>query len=142
MFLESIKKESKDLVFVYTTCPTREEAMSIGLSSIENKLAISADYWLIESIYPWKGVIQQIGQYMLMLSSQKCLSDKLIEFVDKIHSYNTPMIVMCETSKINYPYKFWMDGLLMSKDKYLSEEEAKLRKIEEEEGVYHYGKLK
>lgn len=142
MFLEKVKKESKDLVFVYTTCPNKEEARSIGLSVIENKLAISADYWLIESIYPWKGVIQEVGQYMLVLSSQKRLGNKLIKFIDEMHSYNTPMIAVCDACNINYPYKFWMDGLLMSKDEYLTEEEAKKKKIEDEEGVYHYGKLK
>jgi len=142
MSLENIKRESKDLIFVYTTCPNREEAISIGLSSINSKLAINADYWPIESIYPWKGVIQQINQYMLMLSSQKYLGDKLIEFIDKIHSYNTPMIIMSATNGVNYPYKLWMDGLLESKNKYLTKKEAEERKIEDEEGVYHYGKLK
>jgi len=62
-----------------------------------------------------RGVIQQVSQYMLMLSSQKYLADQLIEFINKIHSYKTPMIVMSETSSVNYQYKFWMDGLLESK---------------------------
>lgn len=142
MFLENVRKESRDLVFIRTTCSTKQEAQKIGLSAVENKLAISADYWLIESIYPWKGVVQQIGQYMLVFTSQKCLGDKLINFIDKIHSYKTPMISLIETSKINYPFKFWMDGLLANDDKYISEKEAKAKKTEDEEGVYHYGKLK
>jgi len=142
MLLSNIKKESKNLVFIYTTCPTKEEARDIGLSAIENKLAISVDYWLIESIYPWKGVIQQVEQYMLMLTSQKCLGEKLIKFINRMHSYNTPIIVMSETSQVNYSYKFWMDGLLGKDDKYLTETEARRKKVEDEEGVYHYGKLK
>lgn len=142
MFLEKVIKESRDLVFVRTTCSTKQEAQKIGLSAIENKLAISADYWLMESIYPWKGVVQQVEQYMLVLTSQKRLGDKLIKFINKIHSYKTPMISLTETSTINYPFKFWMDGLLVNKDKYLSEKEARLKKTEEDEGVYHYGKLK
>lgn len=142
MIVEMTKKELKNLVFIYTTCSSKEEASSIALQSINNKLAICADYWPIESIYPWKGVVQQVEQYMLMLSSENHLSDELIKFVDQIHSYTTPMIAMCEVSKVNYPYKFWMESLLLNKDKYLSEEEAKLKKIEDEEGVYHYGKLK
>ncbi len=142
MTLKNIKKESKDLVFIYTTCPDKKEAQLIGLSAVDNKLAISADYWLIESIYPWKGVIQQVSQYMLMLSSQKYLADQLIEFINKIHSYKTPMIVMSETSSVNYQYKFWMDGLLESKNKYLTKEEAQKKRLENGEGVYHYGKLK
>ncbi len=142
MVVDKIKKESHNLVFVYTTCSTKDEARLIGLSAIEHKLAISADYWLIESIYPWKGVIQEVGQYMLMVSSKSNLSIELIKFINEIHSYDTPMIATCEATEVNYPYKFWMESLLLSKNKYLSEEEAKLKKVEDEEGVYHYGKLK
>ncbi len=142
MSLENVKKLSKDLVFVYTTCSTSKEAKSIGFSAIDNKLAISVDYWPIHSIYPWKGVIQQIDQYLLMFSSQKGLGDTLIEFINEIHSYNTPMIVMYETASVNYSYKFWMDGLLESKDKYLTKKEAKRQRIEDNDDVYHYGKLK
>ena len=142
MLLQNVKRESRDLIFVYTTCPSKEEARSIGLQVINEKLIISADYWLIESIYPWKGVIQEVGQYMLMVTSQRRLGDKLIKFIDKIHSYNTPMIAVCNASEVNYPFKFWMDGLLVNKNKYITEEEAKIKEVEDEEGVYHYGKLK
>lgn len=141
MSLENVKEKSKNLVFVYTTCSTLKEAKSIGFSVIDNKLAISVDYWPVHSIYPWKGVIQQIDQYILMFSSQKYLGDDLIEFIGKIHSYITPMIIMSETASVNYPYKFWMDGLLENKNRYLTKREAK-RKKTEDEGVYHYGRLK
>ncbi len=141
MFLENVKRESKDLIFVRTTCPSLEEARAIGLAVIEKKLAISADYWVMESIYPWKGVIQQAKQYMLMFSSQKCLEKKLVEFIDKKHPYKTPMISTSCTSGVNYPYKFWMDGVLNSKGPYLTQEEAR-RKEKEEGGTYYYGKLK
>jgi uncharacterized protein involved in tolerance to divalent cations len=139
--LEDFKNDTKNLVFVYTTCLNKEEAIKISLSTIEKKLAISADFWPIESIYPWKGVIQQVDQYMLVLNSQKGLGDKLIKFIEEIHSYHTPVIASFEACHINYPYKFWMDGLLMNKEKYLSEKEAKVRQKQEEEGVYHYGKI-
>ncbi len=128
MILENVKRKLKNLIFIYTTCSSIEEARFIGLSAVEAKLVISADYWKIESIYPWKGVVQQVEQYMLMLSSQKYLGDKLVEFIDKIHSYKTPMIVTTETKNINFAYKFWMDGLLACKNKYLTKKEALLKK--------------
>jgi len=142
MFIENKKTQPKNLIFVYTTCADRREAQYIGLSAVESKLAISADSWPINSIYPWKGVIQQVDQYMLMLNTHKYLSDKLVEFINEIHSYSTPMIVEVETTGVNFAYKFWMDSILANKDRYLSKKEAKKQKIEDEEGVYHYGKLK
>lgn len=142
MLVENKKTKPKDLIFVYTTCSDKREAQYLGLSAIENKLAIAADFWVINSIYPWKGVIQEVDQYTLMLSTQKFLADKLVEFIHENHSYTTPMIVEMETAGVNFPYKFWMDSLLANKERYLSKKEYKEKKIEEEEGVYHYGRLK
>jgi uncharacterized protein involved in tolerance to divalent cations len=141
MLYETVSKESKDIVFVYTTCSSIEEAKSIGLSAVNEKLAISADYWLINSIYPWKNVIQDIDQYMLMFSTQKILSDKLIKHIEAEHSYSVPTVIRCDTTITNQPYSFWVDTTLTSKEKYITEEEYQLRKKNEKVG-YRYDKLK
>jgi uncharacterized protein involved in tolerance to divalent cations len=86
MLYEKIDKSDKDIVFVYTTCPSVQEARDIGLSAVNQKLAISADYWIINSIYPWSNVIQEGEQYMLMFATQKGLSDTLMKHIEKEHS--------------------------------------------------------
>jgi uncharacterized protein involved in tolerance to divalent cations len=47
MILEEVEKGSENIVFVYTTCSSLDEAKSIGLSAVNEKLAISADYWFV-----------------------------------------------------------------------------------------------
>lgn len=69
MLFEKVNKEEKNIVFVYTTCPNIIEARNIGLSAVREKLAISADYWLINSIYPWMNVIQEGDQFMLLFAT-------------------------------------------------------------------------
>lgn len=81
--VEKIDIKTKDIVFVYTICSNAEEARSLGISSVQEKLAISADYWIINSIYPWQGVLQEVGQYMLMLSTLKELSKNLIKHMSR-----------------------------------------------------------
>ena len=141
MLYETVSKESKDIVFIYTTCSGMEEARTIGLSAVNDKLAISADYWLINSIYPWKSVVQEIDQYMLMFATEKRLSDQLIKHIEAEHSYNVPMVVRCDTALVNQPYSFWVDTTLTSKEKYITEEEYQLKK-KNEEVRYRYDKLK
>ncbi|MFA5773582.1 MAG: divalent cation tolerance protein CutA [Candidatus Paceibacterota bacterium] len=141
MLYETVQKEDKEIVFVYTTCGSIEEARSIGLSAIKERLAISADYWLINSIYPWKGVIQEIGQCMLMFATQKTLSDKLIKHIEAEHSYSVPIIIRSETSLTNQEYAFWVDNTLTGKEEYITEAEEQLKKKNEEVG-YHYDRLK
>lgn len=141
MLFEPVQKDLKDIVFVYTTCSDIEEARAIGFSAVEEKLAISADYWPINSIYPWKNVIQEVDQCMLMCATQKYLGDQLVKHIESEHSYDVPTIIRVDSAMVNQPYSFWVDTVLSSKDKYISEEEYQKKK-KEEEGGYQYDKLK
>lgn len=142
MLVEKIEKGAKDVVFVYTTCHDWAEARSLGLAAIENKLAVCADFWEINSVYPWHGVIQEVGQYMLMITTEEEFSEKLIKFIGGVHSYTTPMIARLDTALVNPTYKFWVEDTIHNKDAYISENEARNRQEIEEDGGYHFGKLK
>ncbi len=138
-----IDKELKDIICVYTTCGSKEEAELIGLSAIKEKLAVSVDYWPVNSIYPWKGVIKNINQYMLMFSTQRMLSQKLIRHIEIKHSYTVPMITMCDLSATNQQYSFWAESTLINRAEYLTELEAKIKdELEEKSKEYNYAKLK
>jgi len=136
MLFERIEKNSKDIVFVYTTCPSIKEARDIGLSAIKEKLAISADYWLINSIYPWNKVIQEGEQYMLVLATQKVLSDTLMKHIELEHSYSVPVIIKCDSLITNQPYHFWVDNTLTSKDEYITETEEEMKRKSEKGSNY------
>jgi uncharacterized protein involved in tolerance to divalent cations len=140
MLFEKIDKEEKYIVFVYTTCPSVSEAREIGLSAIKEKLAISADYWIMNSIYPWSNVIQEGEQYMLLFATQKNLSDKLMKHIEAGHTYSVPVIVRSDISAANQPYTFWVDNTLGSKNEYLTETEDEIKK--KNERGYHYDRLK
>lgn len=121
---EKIEKGAEDVVFVYTICGDIEQARSMGYSAIEEKLAISMDYWVIHSVYPWQGVIREIDQYMLMFSTQKSLSEELMKHVQAEHSYKVPMIVRCNTDMSNVPYSLWMEDTLKNEEKLITEIES------------------
>ena len=115
---EKIEKGSNNIVFVYTICADKAEALSLGYSAILNKLAISMDYWNIDSIYPWQGVIQEVSQLILMFSTEKYLSSKLMKHIESEHSYNIPMVICSDTNIANIPYSLWVTNTLKSEDKY------------------------
>lgn len=121
---EKVEKGADDIVFVYTICGSVEDARSLGYSAIQEKLAISMDYWIINSIYPWQNVIQEIDQYMIMFSTQKDLSDKLIKHIESEHSYKIPMIAKCNIAMTNLPYSLWVNDTLESEERYITEAEA------------------
>ncbi len=140
MIFEKSEKNLKDVLFVYTTCHSLEELRSISYEAIENKLAISADYWTIGSIYPWKKVLQETDQYMLVLTTEKEFVEKLTKLIESLHSYSVPMIATADSLFFNSTYRFWVDSTLHNTDKYLNKHES--IDHNNEEGGYHYGRLK
>jgi uncharacterized protein involved in tolerance to divalent cations len=136
MIYETVEKNSKEIVFVYTTCPSISEAREIGLSVIKEKLAASADYWLINSIYPWDKVIQEGEQYMLMFVTEKSLSSTLMKHIEMEHSYSIPVIMRSETLVTNQSYHFWVDNILTDKEGYITETEEEIKKRSEKGANY------
>ena len=129
-------------MFVYTGVSTANEARALGLAAINEKLAVCADFWPISSVYPWNGVIQDVDQHMLVLTTKHSLSVKLVNFVNEIHSYSIPCVASFEVAFMNPPYSFWVDKTLEGKDDYVSLDEEKRMEKNKEEGGYHAGHLK
>ncbi len=78
MLVEKVGHSGEKIVFVYTTVSSRDEAKSLSFSVVEEKLAVCADFWPIESIYPWQGVLQEVEQYMVMFTTESALSKNLL----------------------------------------------------------------
>ena len=131
MLFEKIDKQAKNIIFVYMMCPSSEEARAIGLSAIKEHLAISVDYWSINSIYPWQNVIQEGSQYLLLFATQKELGDNLMKHIEAEHSYSVPVIIKTETLITNQAYHFWADLSLASKDKLFTQTEDQKKKNDE-----------
>lgn len=136
------KFSADKMVFVYTTCADLKEAKYLSYSAIEEKLAICADFWPVESIYPWQGVVQDVEQYMIIFTTEKSLSEKLAGFISGLHSYSVPMVAECDTAFTNPAYAVWADKVLRSKDDFISPEEINRKQIEADEDGYHPGRLK
>ncbi len=133
--IEKIEKGGEEIVFVYTICGDMEEARSMGYSALREKLAISMDYWIINSIYPWQGVIQELNQYILMFSTHKNISDTLMKHLEAEHSYSVPMIVRSLTDITNVSYSLWVENTLKNQDPYITEtEEETIKRIQEDTG--------
>ncbi len=125
-------EKEKNIVCICTTCSSKEEVNTLSISAIKEKLAISVDYWAVNSIYPWNGAIKEMSQYILMFSTQRILSEKLIKHIESIHPYLVPVITRYDTSMSNHQYGFWADSFFTDINKYLTERELEIKKEEEE----------
>lgn len=134
--LDKLESGSRDIVCIYTTCGNKEEARSIAISAIKEKLAVSIDYWIMDSIYPWGGVIREVNQYMVSFTTQKSLVDRLIKHIESRHSYNIPVIIGLNVPIVSKQYNFWTTNILANNEIYRTETEYRKIQKSKEEAYY------
>jgi periplasmic divalent cation tolerance protein len=81
-------------IIVFITCETVEEARKIADALLSKKLAACINILpQIESLYWWKGKIEEAKEALLIVKSKTLLLNKIIDEVKLIHSYETPEII-------------------------------------------------
>lgn len=80
--------------FVYITTSGKEESKYIGKTLVEENLSACVNIVpSIESIYLWKGEIEEDNESLLIAKTKRDNIDKIIKRVKEIHSYDTPAIL-------------------------------------------------
>jgi len=76
-----------------TTESSKPNALRIAKLLIQNKLAACVSIKQIFSIYEWDDDIEETKEFEITIKSKPEFKDKLIEFLNKISSYDVPQII-------------------------------------------------
>ena len=76
-----------------TTESSRTNARRIAKLLIQNKLAACVSIKQIFSIYEWDDDIDETKEFEITIKSKPEFKDDLIEFLNKISSYDVPQII-------------------------------------------------
>ena len=92
------------------TASSMEEARKIGRHVVENKIAACANLISnINSIYRWKGKIEEDAEILLLIKTVEEKADEVIAAIEKIHSYDTPECIGFKIDKGSKKYLKWLD---------------------------------
>lgn len=96
---------------VYITTSGEEESKKIGRTIVEERLAgcvniISA----IESLYWWKGEIEEDNESILIAKTKVSNVENIIKRVKEIHSYENPAILAIPIIEGSKDYLDYLDG--------------------------------
>jgi periplasmic divalent cation tolerance protein len=98
---------------VYITTSGEEESKKIGNIIVEEKLAACVNIIAsIESIYLWKGEIEEDKESILIAKTKVSNIDKIIKRVKEIHSYETPAILAIPIIDGSKDYLEYLDSEL------------------------------
>ena|SRR5689334_1572200 len=96
---------------VLITCPDRTSAEGIARACVEERLAACANIGAgVNSIYRWKGAVEQSEEVPLLLKTRAELFESLAAHVKALHPYEVPCIVATDLLYLDEAYAKWLEG--------------------------------
>ena len=95
-------------IAVVTTVASRDEARKLALALVDRKLAACAQISAIESIYPWKGVIQEEPEFRLLLKTTEARYAAIEAAIRELHPYELPAIHAFAFAHVDAAYAAWI----------------------------------
>jgi periplasmic divalent cation tolerance protein len=99
-----------DKILVYSTCGTEEEAGRVARALVESQVAACVNIVPgVQSIYRWKGNIEDSAEWLLLIKTRRALLDRLISTLRNVHSYEVPEVVAVAIVDGLPEYLDWID---------------------------------
>ena len=76
-----------------TTESSKSHALRVAKLLIQKKLAACVSIKQIFSIYEWEDVIEETKEFEITIKSKPEFKDDLIDFLNKISTYDVPQII-------------------------------------------------
>ena len=99
----------KEIVSVYATFASDEEARRIGRIAVEEGLAACVNILgSCHSIYRWQGAIEEAGEVAALFKTAAGRADALVARIGELHSYDVPAAVVWPIGAALPAYADWV----------------------------------
>ena len=103
-------KSSEKLCWVYITAGSLEEAKNIGKKLVEQNLAACVNLFEnMTSIYKWEDKLEEDQEVVMIAKTRKTFMPKLIEKVNRLHSYDCTCILELPIQGGNQEFLNWIE---------------------------------
>lgn len=98
-----------NMIEICINCPDQATALGIADKLIAGRLVACANIFPeIESLYRWKGVIENEPEVPLVVKTRADLFDAVEGFVRTHHPYETPGVIGVPVERVNDDYLKWV----------------------------------
>lgn len=97
-----------DLCIVYSTFPNKRITKKIARILIREKLIACINIFKIDSVYIWKGKIEDEGEYCAFMKTRKSLYTKVEKMILSLHPYECAEIIQIP---INIGYAHYLEWI-------------------------------
>lgn len=97
-------------IVIFVTCTNLKEARLISRALLKERLVACVNIiGKIESLFWWKGKIDNSKEFLLIIKSKKSRLGKIIKLVRSKHSYEVPEIIALPIVSGEKSYLRWLD---------------------------------
>jgi len=82
-----------EYLVVLVTASSDVQARRIAKKLLQNKLAACVNFVPVESMFVWRGEIQEEEEVLMIIKTRIEVFDELMSAVRSIHTYDTPEII-------------------------------------------------
>ena len=101
----------EEIIQIVTTADDRGIIEKIGRDLVEKRLVACAQILgPIQSIYRWKGAIEDASEWLLFMKSKASLYPAIEEEIRRQHPYEVPEIIAINVTKGLDGYMGWVAG--------------------------------
>lgn len=95
----------------YTTVDSKEKAVDMARALVENRhVACVNIIGPVESVYEWRGRVEQAAEWMLMMKFSDRQCEGLKAAVANLHDYDVPELIMFPIEDGHAPYLKWVQA--------------------------------
>lgn len=98
------------LIAVFTTVATIEEARALARSLVEHRLVACAQISPIESFYEWQGAVQNANECRLLLKTTEARRVAVEAAIRATHGYDVPAIFSLPLQHVHPPFADWVEA--------------------------------
>ncbi len=103
-----------DLLAVFTTVATQEQADALARTAVEGRLAACVQTEAIRSTYHWQGAIECEAEVRLMFKTSRALYPALEAALRAQHPYELPAIFALPVLEASADYTAWVHASLQT----------------------------
>src|SRR5579872_3043757 len=96
-------------IVIVSTYPDKKSISNVARIVVEKKLAACVNYTKINSIYSWKGKIEDAGEFLALFKTTTKSKQQLKEIIAKSHPYTVPEIIELKMDSVSIPYMKWLE---------------------------------
>lgn len=99
----------EEFIIIYTTFPHRRKARQLAKNLIKDKLVACANIFKIDSLYPWKGELEEAREYGVLLKTRADLYPQVEAKIKSYHPYELPCIISWKIDNGFKEFLNWID---------------------------------